>query len=144
MSSPQEFDQLIIKENETNIVRFQDIGTAELSALNEKTLLRRDGVPMVAVVLVPLPGSNNIEIADEFYKRLEFIKKDLPADVGVEVGFDGTEYIRQSISEVEETIITAFILVVAIIFLFLRDWRTTFIPVVTIPISLIGVFLSCI
>ena len=140
LSSPQEFDQLIIKESETNIVRFQDVGTAELSALNEKTLLRRNGVPMVAVVLVPLPGSNNIEIADEFYKRLEFIKKDLPADIGVEVGFDGTEYIRQSISEVEETIITAFILVVAIIFLFLRDWRTTFIPVVTIPISLVGVF----
>ena len=140
LSSPQEFDQLIIKESETNLVRFQDIGTAELSALNEKTLLRRDGVPMVAVVLVPLPGSNNIEIADEFYKRLEFIKKDLPADVGVEIGFDGTSFIRQSIAEVEETIITAFILVVAIIFLFLRDWRTTFIPVVTIPISLIGVF----
>lgn len=140
LSSPQEFNELIIKESETNLVRFQDIGTAELSALNEKTLLRRDGVPMVAVVLVPLPGSNNIEIADEFYKRLEFIKKDLPADVGAEVGFDGTSYIRQSISEVKETIITAFILVVAIIFLFLRDWRTTFIPVVTIPISLIGVF----
>ena len=64
----------------------------------------------------------------------------MPADIGVELGFDGTSYIRQSISEVEETIITAFILVVAIIFLFLRDWRTTFIPVVTIPISLIGVF----
>jgi multidrug efflux pump len=140
LSSPQEFNELIIKESESNLVRFQDIGTAELSALNEKTLLRRDGVPMVAVVLVPLPGSNNIEIADEFYKRLEFIKKDLPADIGVELGFDGTSYIRQSISEVEETIITAFILVVAIIFLFFRDWRTTFIPVVTIPISLIGVF----
>ncbi len=140
LSSPQEFDQLIIKESESNLVRFQDIGTAELSALNEKTLLRRDGVPMVAVVLVPLPGSNNIEIADEFYKRLEFIKKDLPADIVVEIGFDGTSFIRQSIAEVEETIITAFILVVAIIFLFLRDWRTTFIPVVTIPISLIGVF----
>ena len=140
LSSPQEFNELIIKESESNLVRFQDIGTAELSALNEKTLLRRDGVPMVAVVLVPLPGSNNIEIADEFYKRLEFIKKDLPADIVVELGFDGTSYIRQSISEVEETIITAFILVVLIIFLFLRDWRTTFIPVVTIPISLIGVF----
>jgi multidrug efflux pump len=140
LSSPKEFDDLIIKESETNLVRFQDIGTAELSALNEKTLLRRNGVPMVAVVLVPLPGSNNIEIADEFYKRLEFIKKDLPADIGVEVGIDGTTYIRQSITEVEETILTAFLLVVAIIFLFLRDWRTTFIPVVTIPISLVGVF----
>ncbi|MDA0314937.1 MAG: efflux RND transporter permease subunit [Bacteroidetes bacterium] len=140
LSSPQEFNELIIKESETNLVRFQDIGTAELSALNEKTLLRTDGVPMVVVVLVPLPGSNNIEIADEFYKRLEFIKKDLPADVSAELGFDGTSYIRQSIQEVQETILTAFILVVAIIFLFLRDWRTTFIPVVTIPISLIGVF----
>ncbi len=140
LSSPQEFNNLIIKEDQNNIVRFQDIGSAELSALNEKTVLKRDGVPMVAVVLVPLPGSNNIEIADEFYRRLEFIKKDLPADVGVEIGFDSTKYIRSSIAEVQETIITAFILVVAIIFLFLRDWRTTFIPVLTIPISLVGVF----
>lgn len=140
LSSPQEFNELIIKEDQNNIVRFQDIGRAELSALNERTVLKRDGIPMVAVVLVPLPGSNNIEIADEFYKRLEQIKKDLPSDVGVEVGFDSTEYIRKSIAEVEETIITAFILVVAVIFLFLRDWRTTFIPVLTIPISLIGIF----
>lgn len=140
LSSPQEFNNLIIKEDQNNIVRFQDIGSAELTALNEKTVLKRDGVPMVAVVLVPLPGSNNIEIADEFYRRLESIKKDLPEDVGIEVGFDSTSYIRSSIAEVEETIITAFILVVAIIFLFLRDWRTTFIPVITIPISLIGVF----
>jgi multidrug efflux pump len=140
LSSPQEFNSLIIKEDQNNIVRFQDIGNAELSALNEKTVLKRDGVPMVAVVLVPLPGSNNIEIADEFYRRLEFIKKDLPDDIGVEIGFDSTKYIRSSIAEVQETIITAFILVVAIIFLFLRDWRTTFIPVLTIPISLIGVF----
>ncbi len=140
LSSPKEFNDLIIKESASNIVRFQDIGTAELSALNEKTLLRRDGIPMVAVVLVPLPGSNNIEIADEFYKRLQSISKDLPEDVTAEIGFDTTTFIRQSITEVQETIITAFILVVAIIFLFLRDWRTTFIPVVTIPISLIGVF----
>ncbi|WP_111670932.1 efflux RND transporter permease subunit [Algoriphagus litoralis] len=140
LSSPQEFNSLIIKEDQNNIVRFQDIGNAELSALNEKTVLKRDGVPMVAVVLVPLPGSNNIEIADEFYRRLEFIKKDLPDDIGVEIGFDSTKYIRSSIAEVQETIITAFILVVAIIFLFLRDWRTTFIPVLTIPISLVGVF----
>ncbi|GMQ26518.1 efflux RND transporter permease subunit [Algoriphagus sp. oki45] len=140
LSSPQEFNDLIIKEDQNNIVRFQDIGKAELSALNERTVLKRDGVPMVAVVLVPLPGSNNIEIVDEFYRRLGQIEKDLPEDVGVEIGFDSTEYIRKSIAEVQETIITAFILVVAIIFLFLRDWRTTFIPVLTIPISLIGVF----
>jgi multidrug efflux pump len=140
LSSPQEFNNLIIKEDQNNIVKFQDVGKAELAALNERTVLKRDGIPMVGVVLVPLPGSNNIEILDEFYRRLEFIKKDLPDDVLLDIGFDSTKYIRNSISEVQQTIFVAFILVVTIIFLFLRDWRTTFIPVLTIPISLIGVF----
>ncbi len=136
----EEFNELIVKESGDNIVRFRDIGVARLGALNERSILKRDGIPMVGVVLVPLPGSNSIEIADEFYKRLEQIKNDLPADIDLEIGFDNTEYIRQSISEVQETIILAFVLVVLIIFLFLRDWRTTVIPVVTIPISLVGVF----
>lgn len=140
LSSPQEFNDLIIKEDQNNIVRFQDIGNAELAALNERTVLKRDGIPMVGVVLVPLPGSNNIEIVDEFNKRLVSIKKDLPEDILLDIGFDSTRFIRSSIAEVQETIILAFILVVLIIFLFLRDWRTTFIPVLTIPISLIGVF----
>ncbi|GGF35474.1 efflux RND transporter permease subunit [Echinicola rosea] len=140
LSTPDEFNGLIIKESENNIVRFEDVGNAELAPLNERTVLKRDGVPMVGVVLVPLPGSNSIEIVDEFYRRLEFIKKDLPDDIELGIGFDSTEYIRNSISEVQETILLAFLLVVAIIFLFLRDWRTTFIPVITIPISLVGVF----
>ncbi len=140
LSTPNEFNSLIIKEDQNNIVRFQDVGKAELAALNERTILKSDNVPMVIVVLVPLPGSNNIDIADEFYRRIELIKKDLPADVELEIGYDSTKYIRNSIAEVQETIILAFSLVVAIIFLFLRDWRTTFIPVLTIPISLVGVF----
>ncbi len=140
LSTPNEFNNLIIKEDQNNIVRFQDVGKAELAALNERTILKSDNVPMVIVVLVPLPGSNNIEIVDEFYRRIELIKKDLPSDVELEIGYDSTKYIRNSIAEVQETIILAFSLVVAIIFLFLRDWRTTFIPVLTIPISLVGVF----
>lgn len=140
MSTPEEFNRLIIKEEANNVVRFQDVGKAELAPLNERTVLKRDGVPMVGVALVPLPGSNSIEIMDEFYRRLEFIKKDLPADIELGIGFDTTKYIRNSISEVQQTIFVAFLLVVLIIFLFLRDWRTTFIPVLTIPISLIGVF----
>jgi multidrug efflux pump len=135
-----EFNDMIIKESGDHIVRFRDIGQAALGALNERTVLKRDGVPMVGVVLVPLPGSNSIEIADAFYSRVERIKNDVPADIELEIGFDNTEYIRSSISEVQETIVLAFILVVLIIFLFLRDWRTTVIPVITIPISLIGVF----
>ncbi|MFD2200235.1 efflux RND transporter permease subunit [Shivajiella indica] len=140
LSTPQEFNDLIIKEDQNNIVRFIDIGRAEMAALNERTVLKRDGIPMVGVVLVPLPGSNNIEIVDEFYKRLSQIEKDIPEDIKMDIGFDSTTFIRNSIKEVQETIVIAFILVVSIIFLFLRDWRTTFIPVLTIPISLIGVF----
>ena len=140
LRSVDEFNDMIVKESGDNIVRFRDIGQARLGALNERSILKRDGIPMVGVVLVPLPGSNSIEIVDEFYKRLDLMKNDIPADINLEIGFDNTEYIRKSISEVQETIVLAFILVVLIIFLFLRDWRTTIIPVVTIPISLIGVF----
>ena len=138
--TPDEFNDLIIRESGNNIVRFRDVGKAELGALNERSIMKRDGIPMVGVVLVPLPGSNSIEIVDEFYVRLEHIKRDLPPDIQLGIGFDSTQYIRSSLSEVQETVILAFLLVVVVIFLFLRDWRTTFIPAITIPISLIGSF----
>ncbi len=140
ISTPEEFNNLIVKEDDNNVVRFQDVGRAELGPENERTILKRDGVPMVGVVLQAQPGTNIIEIVDEFYRRLEFIKKDLPADIELGIGFDVTEYVRKSITEVQETIFMAFVLVVLIIFAFLRDWRTTLIPVATIPISLIGTF----
>jgi len=140
LSTPEEFNRLIIREESNNVVLFQDIGKAELAPLNERTVLKRNGIPMVAVAISPLPGSNSIEIVDQFYERLEYIKKDLPADIELNIGFDNTQFIRKSISEVQETIALAFLLVVLVIFTFLRDWRTTFIPVLTIPISLIGVF----
>ncbi len=135
-----EFNDLIIKEDNGNIVRLKDVGYAILGAENERTVLKRDGTPMVGVVLIAQPGANNIAITDEFYKRLEQIKRDLPPDIKTGIGFDVTEYIRDSISEVEQTIFVAFGLVVLIIFLFLRNWRTTVIPVIAIPISLIGAF----
>ncbi|MEP0862416.1 MAG: efflux RND transporter permease subunit [Ignavibacterium sp.] len=140
LQDEEEFNELIIKEVSGNIVRLKDIGYAQLGAENERTILKRDGIPMVSVVLIAQPGANNIAIADEFYKRLEQIKKDLPPDISTAIGFDITKYIRESITEVEQTIIVAFGLVVLIIFLFLRDWRTTVIPVIAIPISLIGAF----
>ncbi|WP_421978068.1 efflux RND transporter permease subunit [Roseivirga seohaensis] len=140
INSPEEFNNLIVKEEGGTIVRFRDIGRAELAPENDRTILKRNGVPMVGIAVVTQPGSNSIEIADNFYERIELIKKDLPADIELGIGFDNTEYIRESISEVQQTIIVAFALVVVIIFLFLRDWRTTLIPVLTIPISLIGAF----
>ena len=140
LQTPEDFNNLIIMQRGNSIIRFRDVGRAELGAENERTVLKRDGIPMVGVVLIPQPGANNIAIADEFYKRVEQIKPDLPDDIQLGVGFDITQYIRESIDEVIQTIIIAFILVVIIIFLFLRDWRTTIIPVIAIPISLIGAF----
>lgn len=140
LETPEDFNSLILKQEGDNIVRFRDVGYAELGPENDRSILRRDGVPMVGDVIIPQPGSNHIEIADEFYRRLEQIKKDLPKDVTVGIGFDTTEFIRESIREVEQSIYLAFILVVFIIFLFLRDWRTTIIPVIVIPISLVGAF----
>jgi multidrug efflux pump len=140
LSSPQEFNELIIKEQGDIIVKFRDIGRAEFYPENDRSILRSNGIPMVINAIVPQPGSNNLEIAEEFYKRWESIKKDLPQDIQTYIGFDTTEYIRDSIAEVQQTIYLAFSLVVLIIFLFLRDWRTTLIPVITIPISLIGTF----
>ncbi|MDA3941952.1 MAG: efflux RND transporter permease subunit [Bacteroidetes bacterium] len=140
LETPYDFNNLIIKEGEYGLVRLKDIGYAELAPLNERTILRRDGVPMVGNVIIPQPGSNHIEIVDEFYRRLEKIQKDLPPDIELGIGFDNTDFIRDSISEVEQTIYMAFVLVVLVIFFFLRDWRTTIIPVLVIPISLVGAF----
>lgn len=140
LKNSEEFNNLIVKESGDNIVKFKDIGYAELGPQNERGVLKRDGIPMVGVVLRPQPGSNSIAIVDEFYRRLENIKRDLPDDIKLGIGFDQTEYIRESITEVQQTIMVAFVLVVLIIFAFLRDWRTTIIPIMTIPISLIGTF----
>lgn len=140
MSTPSEFNNLIIKQSGDQIVRFMDIGRAELGPEDLRGIMKINGVPTVGNVIVPQPGANHIDIADEVYRRLEYIKKDLPEDVQVMIGFDNTEYIRTSIKEVKNTIFTAFFLVVFIIFFFLRNWRTTLIPMLVIPISLIGSF----
>lgn len=140
MSTPGEFNNLIIKQTGDQIVRFMDIGRAELGPEDIRGILKIDGIPTVGNVIVPQPGANHIDIADEVYRRLEYIKKDLPEDVIVMTGFDNTQYIRTSIKEVRNTIFTAFLLVVFIIFFFLRNWRTTIIPMIVIPVSLIGSF----
>lgn len=140
LTTPQEFNDMIIREEDNKTVYFRDIGSAELGPEELRTILKRDNVPMVGNAIIPQPGSNHIEIADEFYVRLEQIKKNLPEDIEVGIGFDTTTYIRDSIKEVQQTIYMAFALVVLVIFLFLRDWRTTVIPVVVIPIALVGSF----
>jgi multidrug efflux pump len=141
LSTPEEFNELIIKEADGSVVRLRDVGRAVLTAENERSIMRGNGsIPMVSVVLVPQSGSNQIAIADAFYSRLEQIKKDLPEDIKVTVAMDTTANIRKAISEVVETLLIAFLLVLLVIFIFLRHWRTTIIPMLAIPISLVGAF----
>lgn len=140
MQTPEEFNNLIIIEDDYNIVRFRDIGTAELGAENSRNYMRKNGVPMVSTVIIPQPGANQIEISDEVAIRMKQMEKDLPEDVKLGIAFDNTKFIRASISEVQETIYIAFLLVVLIIFFFLRNWRVTLVPCVVIPVSLIGSF----
>ena len=140
MHTAQEFNDLIIKEDQGRIIRFSDIGRAEVEARDIKSYMKMNGVPMVGVVVIPQPGANHIEIADAVYERMKTMEKDLPEDVKYTYGFDNTKFIRASIAEVEETVYVAFMLVMVIIFLFLRDWRVTLVPCLVIPVSLIGSF----
>jgi multidrug efflux pump len=141
LTTEDEFNDLIIAERSGTLIRFKDIGNARLAPENERTLLRGNGgIPMVGIALNPQPGANYIDIVDEAFARVEQIKKDLPPDIKTGVALDTTLTIRKAITEVEETILLAFFLVVMVIFLFLRDFRTTLIPIIAIPISLIGSF----
>lgn len=138
--TPEDFNRLIIAQQGDRVVRFRDVGYAELGPEDLRSIMKQNGVPGVGVGVIPQPGSNHIEIADEVYKRMAQIAKSLPEDVVISMVYDNTRFIRSSIKEVGETIVIAFILVVLIIFLFLRDWRSTLIPTVVIPVSLIGAF----
>lgn len=140
MNTAKMFDDLIVKHEGNQIIRFSDIGRAELGAADIKSYMKMNGVPMVGVVVVPQPGANHINIADAVYERMEQMKKDLPDDVHYSYGFDNTKFIRASINEVKQTVYEAFVLVIIIIFLFLRDWRVTLVPCIVIPVSLIGSF----
>jgi len=138
--SEEDFRNVILSNNANRYVRLGDVADVVLAAENEKNTLRMNGRPMISLPVVAQPGADQIKIADEVLRRVEGIKKDMPEGVVIQTTFDNTHFVRMALSEVEETIVIAFSLVVAVIFLFLRDFRTTFIPMITVPISLIGVF----
>ena len=140
MHTTEEFNNLVIRHDGTRVIRFSDIGQAELSPRDIKSYMKMNGIPMVGVAVTPQPGANHINIANAVYERMKTMEKDLPEDVHYEYGFDNTKYIRASINEVKSTLFEAFALVILIIFLFLRDWRVTLIPCLVIPVSIIGSF----
>ncbi len=140
LTTEADFNNLIVQESANSITRLTDVGYATLGPDNEETASRKNNFPSVNIAVVAQPGSNQIEIADEVYKRLDEIKKDMPKDIILEVGFDRTTFVRNAIGEVKETLIIALILVVIIIFAFFRDVAIAFRPLIDIPVSLIGAF----
>ena len=140
MTTPEEFNSLIIRADGANTVRFSDVGFANLGPENEETMLKQSGTPMIGVSIVPQPGSNYVDIADELYRRFGQIQKDLPPGYRIDVAVDNTRFIRQSVKEVEETIFIALLLVILIIYLFFREWIIAIRPLIDIPVSLVGAF----
>jgi len=140
LTTEKEYNELIIKSEDGRMVRLSDIGHAQLGTENERSIAKEYLKPAIAIGVIPQPGANTIEIVDEFYKRTELIRNEIPPGYHIKVGYDFTVFERNSIKEVRETLLIAFFLVVMIIFLFLRDWRSTIIPVIAIPISIIATF----
>jgi len=136
----EEFNNVIIKSSPDSDIRLRDIGEAVLGPENEESILRESNIGMVGMAIVPLPGANYVSISDEFYKRMDQIKKEVPDDIRLDIAMDQTVFIKRSILEVEETLLISFSLVVLIIFLFFRDMLIALRPLIDIPVSLLATF----
>ncbi|MEO5943973.1 MAG: efflux RND transporter permease subunit [Ferruginibacter sp.] len=140
LTSEKQFRDLIIKEDSSGIVRLNDVARVELGPEDLEQSWKYNGVNAVGLVITPQPGANNIQIADDFEKKLAEIKKDNKSDIEMNVLIDNTTNIRKSISEVKETLVISFAFVVLVIFIFFRDWLIAIRPLIDIPISLIATF----
>lgn len=140
LSKAEEFNNIIIRSEGEKIVRFSDIGKAEIGPENVETKMMQSGIPLVGVAIVPRPGANYLDIATAFYKEYQRFKKDLPKDIHLNIVIDNTIFVKQSVIEVAETLGISILLVVLIIYLFFRDWAIAFRPLIDIPVSLIATF----
>jgi len=140
LTTEEDFNNLIVRQVNNQVIRFRGIGEAVLGPQSEESAASINGATGLIMVLIPLPGSNSIEISNEFYKRLEQVEKFLPEGMRLDVGRDRSIFVRQSVRDVIETLAIAISLVVLIIFLFFRNWVIALRPLIDIPVSLIGTF----
>jgi HAE1 family hydrophobic/amphiphilic exporter-1/multidrug efflux pump len=140
LTSEKDFRDLILRSNSMGIVRLSDVARVEIGPESLEQSWKYNGVNAVGIVLIPQPGANNIQIADDFYKKLEAIKKGNQSDIEMNVILDNTTNIRKSIDEVKDTLMISFALVVLVIFFFFRDWLIAIRPLIDIPISLVATF----
>jgi HAE1 family hydrophobic/amphiphilic exporter-1/multidrug efflux pump len=140
LTTEKDFEEVVLRAGQDGIVRLKEVADVELGTEIEETNWKLNGNGGLAMAIVPQPGSNYVVISNEFYKRLEELKKEIPDHIRFEVLFDTTKYIKQSIEEVAETLLIAFGLVVIIIYLFFRNWLIAIRPLIDIPVSLIATF----
>ena len=140
LATEEEFNDIIIRADDEKVVRFSDIGKATLEAENMETKLSDSGKQMVALAVIPQPGTNYLDIADAFYKQYDQLKKDLPSDFSLNIAKDDTVFVKKAVTEVGETILISIVLVILVIFLFFRDWSMALRPLIDIPVSLIATF----
>lgn len=140
LSDEEEFNNIIVLAGEGKTIRFSDIGRAELAPQVLESQLTESGKPMLGLAIIPQPGTNYLDIADQFYKQYAQFEKDLPKDIHLNVALDNTLFIKKSVTEVAETLLISILLVILIIYLFFRDWSIAFRPLLDIPVSLIATF----
>ena len=140
LASEEEFNNIIIRSDNNRIVRFSDVGNAALEAENFETKMSDSGYPMVSLAIIPQPGTNYLEIADQFYKEYDKLQKELPEGFELNIAIDNTLFVKRAVLEVLETLLIAIVLVVLIIYLFFRNWSIAFRPLIDIPVSLIATF----
>jgi len=141
LNTPAEFDRLILRDSGGTLIRLADVGRADIGAEDDRNIVRVNGQPAVGLGIVKQSTANTLEVARAVKAELPKIEAGLPEGMTLRVGFDSSVFIEESISAVYRTMLDALVLVVAVIFLFLRNWRATLIPFVTIPISLVGAFI---
>ncbi len=141
LQTVEEFEDLVLKTGEQGqLIRFQDVGRAELGAERYSSFLRFRGKPAIGLGIYQLPGSNALEVAAGVKETMAELSAEFPPGMQYGIGFDTTEYVQQSLLSVLWTLVQAIGLVVLVIYIFLQDWRTTVIPAITIPVSLIATF----
>src|SRR6266700_6246719 len=140
LADPAEFANIIVKQSATAVVRLRDVAKVELAALDYSSNSYLDRDPAVALAVFQRPGSNALSTANAIRATMEQLSTRFPVGVKYTIVYDPTQFIKQSVDEVEKTILQAILLVVLVVILFLQSWRAAVIPLVAIPVSLIGTF----
>jgi multidrug efflux pump len=141
LSDPRQFQDIIIRSNPNGaLVRIRDIGTAQLAAQQYTSTSGLDGYPSATLAIYQTPGANALGVARSIEKQMQTLSKQFPPGLSYTIVYNATNFVSANIAEILRTLVITLLLVVAVVFVFLQDWRATLIPTIAIPVSLIGVF----